>query len=156
MTNTATGGQQLGENVRISLMSFNSEIEVLHSFFSYDRSTGSGEIQRRLAEEIEGLGCSNQESDFDTVFDQMNTEFERSFRSDACRHLVLYTDGNQDRDPDYDRIRDSLDNLDMTIFGLSFSAPCSGLPSDTVCPNSEFFQEIATSGDFETPRKSLI
>merc|ERR1712226_785799 len=120
---SAGGDRKLGEDLRISLLTFNTNIEVLYSFWDYDRSAQS---RSRLNQEISRLAFSDSTTDFAGVFSEMTQEYSGSFREDAQKFLVIYSNGNQHEDPDYAQIKASLESMDITVLGMSFSPGSDG------------------------------
>ena len=101
MTNTASGGQELGQGVRISLSTFNTDSEVLFPFSNYDRSFSGDQM---LEAEINRLAFSDETTDYDRSFEQLFDLYSSTFRGDAEKYFIIYSNGNQMQEANYPAI----------------------------------------------------
>ncbi|CBY09067.1 unnamed protein product [Oikopleura dioica] len=144
------GGQVLGDSLRVSVVSFNNDAREIFSFSKYDRLNN---VQVALEKAIDQMIFDDATTDYNAAFDRIEAIYRTSFRKDSQRAMVIYSNGNQHENIEYEKIRENLESLQVKVFGMSFSRECSGRPTDDInldrrCPNQVFFQKLTDNAGF--------
>ncbi|CAG5098129.1 Oidioi.mRNA.OKI2018_I69.XSR.g15394.t1.cds [Oikopleura dioica] len=150
ITTPENGGQKLGDSLRVSVVSFNRDAREIFSFSKYNRLDN---IQMELEKAVDQIIFDDETTNYNAAFERIETIYSSQFRENSQRAMVIYSNGNQNDEIDYNRLRNNLDNLELKVFGMSFSSKCPGNPTDDsnldrVCPNRVFFQKLTDDAGF--------
>jgi len=160
LINTLQEKQNLGEDredLRISLVSFNNDIDVLYSFRAY--SSTDQNHYGNLLQAIQDLEFENEVTDFNGVFDDLTQEYQDTFRQASKRSLIFYSNGRQVDSINYRAIESQFRVLDIDGFAISYSPKCDEDDQedfDKTCPNDDFFDRIFGQNLFYVPDQGTL